>query len=103
MKNHLKTTTTLYERFPEAESDLRDRVTRAVEQMITPLTTVVPIAALCSPVGDGYRVHISSKWLPGQSFEATLSEPSLRNLDNEWQKLCESITEAFAKGPLKIS
>ncbi len=103
MKHNLKTTTTLYERFPEAESDLRDRVTRGVEQMITPLSTAVPIAAVCSPVGDRYRVHISSKWLPGQSFEATLSESSLRNLDNDWQKFCESIAEAFAKGPLKIS
>jgi len=94
------TLTILQSRFQKAENDLRERVTRAMEQNIQPLAIAVPVAALCSPTTNGFRVTVSSKWLPGQSFEAILSESSLQNLDHEWQEFCDRMVQTFIKGPL---
>ena len=99
----MATPATLAAMFPNAENDLRKRITQVVEGRVKPLRSAVPLAISCFPVSNGYRVRVSSRWLPDQSIEATLSESSLRNLDGEWQKFCNVVAEAFAKGPLRIS
>ena len=99
----MENATTLQARFPEAENDLRERVNRAVEQILQPLPTAVPMATSCRPVTNGYNVYVSSKWLPGRWFETILSESSLRNLDSDWQNFCNKVAEAFIRGPLNMS
>ena len=94
--------TTLKARFPEADNDLRQRVSRAVEQVVQLPQLAVPMTNSCLPITDGYRVHVSSRWLGGRWFEATLSESSLRNLDSDWQDFCNRVAEAFKSGPLNI-
>ena len=99
----MATPATLDAMFPNAENDLRKRITQVVEGRVKPLRSPVPLAISCSPVRDGYRVRVTSKWLPGQLIQATLPESSLRNLDGKWQMFRNVVVEAFAKGPIHIS
>ena len=84
---------------PNAENDLRKGITEAVERIIK-LPSGVPLAILCSPVSNGYKVRVRSRLMPDQFVEATLSESSLRNLDSEWRKFRRVVVEAFTQGLL---
>jgi len=53
------------------------------------------VFASCTPERGKYRVHVDSKWLLGKSFDTSLTEYNLKNLDKGWQDFCATIEAAF--------